>query len=183
MKNTFAMVQAIATQTLRGVTERDAVEAFTQRLHALSTAHDVLLQQSWSNAKLGDVVSAVLLTFIGSKNLESDGPPVNLGPRATLSVSLLLHELATNAMKYGSLLHPDGLVAITWRVRQVDGEDDLVLDWKETGGPPAVVPERKGFGSKLVCMGLVGTGGVDVSCLRSGFEAEFHAPLAQVQMS
>ncbi|WP_312224198.1 sensor histidine kinase [Rhizobium rhizoryzae] len=183
MKNTFAMVQAIATQTLRGVTERDAVEAFTQRLHALSTAHDVLLKQSWSNAKLGDVVSAVLSTFIGSKNLEVSGPLVNLGPRATLSVSLLLHELATNAMKYGSLLHPDGLVAITWRIRQVDGEDDLVLDWKETGGPPAVDPERKGFGSKLIRMGLVGTGGVDVSYLQSGFEAEFHAPLAQVQFS
>lgn len=183
MKNTFAMVQAIATQTLRSVADRAPVDAFTERLQALSTAHDVLLQQSWLNAKLGDVVSAVLATFMGEKNLEVDGPLVDLGPRATLSISLLLHELATNATKYGSLLNPDGLVMVTWHLRNLSGEDELVFNWKEKGGPPAVEPNRKGFGSKLIRMGLIGTGGVDVRFQLSGFEAEFHAPLAQVQMS
>jgi PAS domain S-box-containing protein len=183
MKNTFAMVQAIATQTLRSVADRTPVDAFTERLHALSTAHDVLLQQSWSNAKLGDVVSAVLANFMSAKNLAVDGPSVDLGPRATLSISLLLHELATNATKYGSLLNPDGHVEVTWHLQDVNGEDELVFRWKEKGGPPAVEPNGKGFGSKLIRMGLIGTGGVDVRFLLSGFEAEFHAPLAQVQMS
>ncbi len=183
MKNTFAMVQAIATQTLRSVAERGPVDAFTERLHALSTAHDVLLQQSWSNAKFGDVISAVLAAFMDAKKLEVDGPSVDLGARATLSISLLLHELATNATKYGSLSNLDGQVEVTWYMRNIDGEDELVFHWKEKGGPPAFDPNRNGFGSKLIRMGLIGTGGVDVRYKQSGFEAEFHAPLAQVQMS
>ncbi len=183
MKNTFAMVQAIATQTLRSVADRAPVDAFTERLQALSTAHDVLLQQSWKSAKLGDVVGAVLATFMDAKNLEVNGPSVDLGPRATLSLSLLLHELATNATKYGSLLNPDGLVVVTWYLRDFGGEDELVFSWKEKGGAPAVEPNGNGFGSKLIRMGLIGTGGVDVRYQLSGLEAEFHAPLAQVQMS
>lgn len=183
MKNTFAMVQAIATQTLRGVADREPVDAFTERLHALSTAHDVLLQQSWVDAKLGDVVRAVLESLISSPNLKIGGPNVTLGPRATLSVSLLLHELATNATKYGSLSSPAGRVSVTWRLAGEADDIELILDWQESGGPAAKEPDRKGFGSRLIRMGLVGTGGVQLRYLPSGFQAEFRAPLAQVQIS
>jgi two-component sensor histidine kinase len=183
MKNTFAMVQAIATQTLRKVSEREPVEAFTQRLHALSTAHDVLLKQSWAEAKIDEVVTAVLETLTDSSHFDIDGPPVHLGSRATLSISLLLHELLTNALKYGSLSVEGGSVAVNWHLVGGYGGEIFVLQWKEVNGPPAEKPNRNGFGSKLIQMGLVGTGGVEARFLPSGFEAEFRAPLAQVQLS
>lgn len=113
MKNTLAMVQAIATQTLRGVTEKEAVAAFRRRLHAIASAHNVLLQQKWSAAPIGAVVEAVLGTFEMNDRFDVSGPEVVLGPRATLSLSLLLHELATNALKYGALSSEMGRVAVT----------------------------------------------------------------------
>lgn len=182
MKNTFAMIQAIAAQTLRPIPDREPVDAFMQRLHALSTAHDVLLQQNWAEAKIGDVVSAVLGALVDPSRFRLDGPSVDLGARATLSISLLLHELATNALKYGALSVAEGSVCVRWGVeRQEDGADELVLSWDEENGPPAVEPTRKGFGSKLIKMGLVGTGQVRLSYAPSGFSAEFKAPLVQVQ--
>lgn len=183
MKNSFAMVQAIASQTLRGVADRGPVEAFNQRLHALSAAHDVLLQGSWTEAKLGEIVAGVLGTFAERAAFDIGGPDVNLGARATLALSMLLHELATNALKYGSLSAQNGRVTVDWHLERHEGEERLVLRWKEVGGPPAHEPDRKGFGSKLIRMGLVGTGGVEVRYTSSGFEAEFHAALAQLQHS
>lgn len=183
MKNSFAMIQAIATQTLRGVAEREPVEAFTKRLQALSSAHDVLLKQNWQAASLDDAIRNVLETLCHAQSLDISGPPVALGPRATLSVSLLLHELATNALKYGSLSVDGGRVHIAWRLTGRSGAEELVLDWQETGGPAALEPTRKGFGSKLIKMGLSGTGGADMRYLPAGFQAEFTAPLAELQQA
>ncbi|MDO3441375.1 sensor histidine kinase [Agrobacterium sp. V1] len=184
MKNMFAMIQAIATQTLRPITQREPVDAFTKRLHALSTAHNVLLQQNWTEAKLLDVVSSVMGTFTDSARFQLEGPTVNLGPSATLSLSLILHELATNALKYGALSVPEGSVSASWDVvTLIEGSENLVFSWRELNGPPAIEPTRKGFGTKLINMGLVGTGGVRLSYEHSGFSAEFKAPLLQVQAS
>ena len=183
LKNTLAMVQAIATQTLKGVSERDAVDAYTRRIHALSAAHDVLLQQSWAAARLRAVVGAVLDAFGQPERFDLSGPDINLGPRATLSLSLLLHELATNASKYGALSTEGGRVSLDWRVEPHADGPELVLDWTERGGPPPVQPERRGFGSRLIRMGLVGTGGAELRYAPAGFQAEFRAALAQVQHS
>jgi two-component sensor histidine kinase/PAS domain-containing protein len=183
MKNTFAMVQAIATQTLRSVEDRGPVEAFTQRLHALSAAHDVLLRGSWTAADFDDVVETVLSAVSDPERFEVSGPAIQLGARAALSVSLLLHELATNALKYGALSVETGRITVTWDIAGHGEEAELIMYWRERGGPPAREPESKGFGSKLINMGLVGTGGVALRYLPSGFEGQFNAPLAQVQHS
>jgi two-component sensor histidine kinase len=183
LKNTFAMVQAIAVQTFRGVTDQANITAFIQRIHALSAAQDELVEQNWTSAKLDLVVPKALGSFCDVDRFEISGPSVELGPRSTLSVSLLLHELVTNAMKHGALSAEAGKVRVHWEITSFGSETELLLEWVETGGPVAQPPTRKGFGSKLIAMGLVGTGGVDLRYLPSGFIAAFKAPLSQVQAS
>lgn len=186
LKNTLAMVLSIAGQTLRKVTDREPIEAFEKRIHALSTAHDVLLQQTWSSAPMRRIVDSVMKSAHGLDRIDVAGPDIFLGPRATLSLSLLLHELATNAAKYGGMSVPDGRVSITWRLTG-EGEDAVVqLDWVERGGPPPQAPgtsNRKGFGSRLIQMGLAGTGGVELRYPMLGFEATMRAPYQQLQLS
>jgi len=183
MKNMLAMVQAIASQTLKGVTEQDAIAGFRQRLHALSRAHDVLLQQSWAVAPMREVTQTVLRASSQMERVTVEGPDVTLGPRATLSLSLLLHELATNAAKYGALSVEGGHVAVSWTLHGGGGSEELVFTWQESGGPPVVEPTRKGFGSRLIRSGLIGTGGVTLRYPPNGFEAEMRACLEQVQIS
>jgi two-component sensor histidine kinase len=109
------------------------------------------------------------------------GPETDLGPRATLS--LLLHELATNAIKYGALLTEEGRVAVTWKRSGTGESEELFLSWKEQGGPTPVAPSRRGFGSRLISMGLIETGGAQLDYPQDGFEGVFTAPLVQVQQS
>ena len=177
LKNTLALVQAIASQTLRGIADKDAVRAFELRVDALSRAHDVLLQQSWAAANMHDIMTGVLGMHGNLDRIDLEGPTVNVGSKAALSLSLLFHELATNAIKYGALSVPGGRVAITWRKQ----DQRLILTWDEKGGPPALPPTRIGLGSRLVNMGLVGTGGVNKSYAASGFRVEFKADLSAVE--
>ena len=172
LKNTLAMVQAIAAQTLRGVTDRDAVRALEQRLTTLSRAHDILLQRSWVSADIRDVVTGTLALHADAIRLRVEGSDLALGPRGVLSLSMLLHELATNAAKYGALSAAGGFVSVTWTI--TDGT--LALTWQERAGPPIVEPPtRGGFGSRLIRMGLVGTGGSDLRYEPCGLRAEFQA--------
>ena len=179
MKNMLAMIQAIAMQTLKRVTEQDAVAGFRQRLHALASAQDVLLQADWAAAPMRQVVATVLRASAPAERFTTGGPEVTLGPRATLSLSLLLHELATNAAKYGALSTEHGRVTAEWRIEAGTGE--LVFAWTERGGPPVAPPTRTGFGSRLIGAGLAGTGGVTLRYRPDGFEAEMRATLEQVQ--
>lgn len=180
LKNTLSIVQAIAAQTLRNVTEKDAVAAFNGRLHALSSAHDVLLQQSWSTARLRDVIGKVMHLHAGDGKIVMSGPEVPLGPKAGLSLSLLLHELGTNAIKYGALSTDTGTVSISWHVSDDQEKPILTLKWEEKGGPPASEPERRGFGSRLIRMGIAGTGDVEKNFTPGGLVATFRAPLSLV---
>lgn len=179
LKNTLAMVQAIAGQTLKRVTERDAVASFEQRLGALASAHDVLLGKGWSSADLHSVATGVLEVLDGRDRFRVAGPEIDLGPRAALSASLLLHELGTNAVKYGALSVDSGTVSVGWAVE--DGL--LVLRWTEEGGPPAMVPKRHGFGSRLINMGLLGTGGVATHYDDTGFSATITAPVSELHQA
>ena len=180
LKNTLSIVQAIAAQTLRNVTEKEAVAAFNGRLQALSSAHNVLLQQSWSTARLREVIGRVMHLHAGDGKVIMSGPEVPLGPKAGLSLSLLLHELGTNAIKYGALSTDAGQVDISWHVSDDTEKPILTLKWEEKGGPPAAEPERRGFGSRLIRMGIAGTGDVEKNFAPSGLIATFRAPLSLV---
>ncbi|BCP53757.1 hypothetical protein K32_23740 [Kaistia sp. 32K] len=181
LKNTLAMVQAIAGQTLKNVTERDAVEAFVGRLQSLSAAHDVLLQQSWSAARIRDIVEEIARTHAEPGRITIAGPDINIGPKAALSLSLILHELATNAAKYGSLSNDVGLVDISWRVEGSADGSRLEFRWEEKDGPLVREPLHRGFGSRLIRMGLAGSGDVDKRYLSTGLIAVFRAPMGLVQ--
>ena len=180
LKNTLSMVQAIATQTLRPVAERDLVEAFEKRLHALSTAHDILFEQNWTSASVYAVVDRTMNGLGVRDRIDAQGPDVRFGPKGSLSLSLLIHELTTNAMKYGALSNDSGRVAIDWRIEGTGQDAIFHLSWRETGGPAPREPQRRGFGSKLIRMGLIGTGGVLVSYDLPGFSAEMTAVLLQL---
>ena len=181
LKNTLALVQALATQTLKGVAERDAVQAFERRLFALSKAHDVLLQDDWTAASISTVVRGVLSLHDDANRIEAAGPKIDLGPKATLSLSMILHELATNAAKYGALSVESGRISLSWTIEPADDGPTLAVTWEEHGGPPVSEPLRRGFGSRLIRTGLVGSGGVDLRYRPDGLHAEFRSPLSIVQ--
>jgi PAS domain S-box-containing protein len=146
VKNTLAMVQAITTQTLRTAPDLPAArEAVERRIHSMAQAHDLLTSLSWKGANMTDVVARALKAFTPTQ-IQVSGEPVELSSRHTLALSLALHELATNATKYGALSGPGGSVKVTWTV--LAGK--LRLNWQESGGPPVASPTRKGFGTRLL---------------------------------
>ncbi|MGP4806379.1 PAS domain-containing protein [Agrobacterium cavarae] len=180
IKNTMSVVQAIANQTLGKANDQGAVAAFGKRLGALASAHDVLTRDNWSMATFGDVARSALATF-GEDRFTLSGPEVTIGPRATLALTLMLHELATNAAKYGALSASEGDVLVNWALRR-DGDNEVLdLTWVERGGPPAMEPTQKGFGSRLIRMGLSGSGGVTLRYESEGLTVEATAPLYQIQ--
>jgi two-component sensor histidine kinase len=181
MKNTMALVQAVASQTLKNVPDKAPVKAFSDRLMALSMAHDVLLQQDWRSAPVRSIVDTAICIFNDVGRFDISGAKVTLGSRSALSLSLLLHELTTNAIKYGALSNDTGRVEIAWNIEQSNGDAVFRLTWREAGGPDVAPPQRQGFGSRLLRMGLAGTGGGQLRYLRKGLEAEFLAPLAELQ--
>lgn len=152
VKNTLSTVQSLALQTFKDVSDKSAVNAFEARLLALSSAHDVLTRESWEGAGLRDVVEQAIAPhrseFDGRFVL--DGPEVRLTPKSALAMAMGLHELCTNAAKYGALSSPNGSISITWAVAEGDSAAQLCLHWQERGGPIVQEPRRKGFGSLLI---------------------------------
>lgn len=182
VKNTLATVQSIAAQTLRGADPaiRKGLEA---RILALAAAHDVLTRDGWAGANIDEVVAGVLAPHGGVDGVRFrvQGPALRLVPRVAVTLSMALHELATNALKYGALSVQAGHVAIAWET--VAGDPALFrLRWTERGGPPVVAPERAGFGTRLIERSLAHDLG---GTTRIAFEAEgvscvVEAPLAGV---
>jgi PAS domain S-box-containing protein len=147
IKNTLATVHAIAAQTLREAPP-GAVESFLARLHALGEAHDLLTIDRWEKAPLREVVARALQPF--GERITLSGPPVCLPAQTSLMLTMCLHELATNAVKYGALSKDSGKVGVDWEVNGNGGQLRVRLAWQETGGPPVTAPARKGFGSRLI---------------------------------
>jgi len=178
VKNTLATVQAIARQSFRssavGSQERDTFEA---RLQAMSRAHDLLTRESWDGTDMAAVVGEVLAPYQGER-FQIGGPDLRLTPRMALALTLALHELATNAAKYGALSVPTGQVAITWTVTPGDSPN-LTLRWQESGGPPVVPPKEKGFGSRLIerSLALELGGEVHISYEPRGVVCDVSAPV------
>ncbi len=152
VKNTLATVQAIVSQTLRSTPEPEAAFQRVQaRLLALSNTHNLLNATSWTAADLADVLNAELRPYLGyGDRVVLEGGHVALDPKTALAFGLIVHELATNAAKYGSLSLPAGRVEVSWRVVGENEEPSVELLWREIGGPAVAPPSRRGFGSRLV---------------------------------
>jgi two-component sensor histidine kinase len=180
VKNTLATVQSIAAQTLRSEGDPEAVrEAFTARLMALSTAHDVLTRESWEGAELAQIVASAIRPFEGVRGrFVIDGPAVWLEPKSALAIAMALHELGVNAVKYGALTAEGGRVELSWRIPEAD---QLHLTWREAGGPSVTPPARAGFGSRLIQRGLAGElgGHAEIRFEPSGVVCEITAALGR----
>lgn len=161
VRNTLTTVQAVAGQTLQGISAGER-QAFNARLRALATAHDVLTQKNWNRARLSDLVNGALGIFQDGKSprVFIEGPAeVWFDASKSSLLTMVFHELGTNAVKYGALSNDQGQVHITWKALRDNGAELVRLDWRETGGPPVAAPSRKGFGSFLVERALQGEKG------------------------
>lgn len=186
VKNVMATVQAIASQTLSSATSVEEARAtFGSRLIALGKSHDLLTRENWAGADLRDIVSETVEPHsVRSNRFRIIGPHIWMVPSAALSIAMALHELATNAAKYGALTNEKGHVDIVWQLTGVGKDRRLSLRWSESGGPPVVPPIRKGFGSRLVQRVLAAElgGKVDVAYEPSGVVCTVDAPLPDGQV-
>ena len=152
LKNVLTVVQSVSRQTLRSAPDLPtASENLAARLVALGGATDVLTNASWRAADLRDLMERTLAPHgeLG-RRIVLDGPRVMLQPQVAVAMALALHELATNAAKYGALSNDTGRVDVSWRVDGTGPEAAFRLDWREEGGPPVAAPTRRGFGSTLI---------------------------------
>jgi PAS domain S-box-containing protein len=185
VKNTLATVQSLAMQTSHGTDSLVGFrEAFEGRLIALSQAHDQLTRRHWQNADLRDIVTTTTAPYGGQspERIEIEGEDITIAPRVALTLALALHELTTNAAKYGALSVPTGRVAVSWRLMQEAPRPRLAIDWREHDGPPVSVPSRRGFGSRFV-VGSISSelqGSVRLDFEAAGLHCAMQIPLAVV---
>jgi PAS domain S-box-containing protein len=154
VKNTLSILQSIATQSMRGHDNLEAgLAAFNGRLQALAEATAAVSESDWEDASIISIIDRVLAPHRtpGDNRFEINGPDVLVPPRFANALALALHELATNATKYGALTSQTGRVSVTWTLSP---EQRLSLEWKERDGPPVVQPERRGFGTRMIERGL-----------------------------
>jgi len=183
-KNSLAMVQAIASQTLASATSLEAAKlAFDSRLGALARGHDLLTHGNWVGTDLTSVVKATIEPHGGGVNrFHIEGPKVELSPATALTFTLALHELCTNAAKYGALSVRKGHVTIVWQLTGEGADSRLQLRWTENGGPTVKQPVRKNFGSRLIeqALAMELNGDVRIEYLPSGVVCNIDAPLPAI---
>ncbi len=157
VKNTLATVQSLATQTARGTDSPEAFrKSFEGRLIALSQAHDQLTRRHWKSADLRDIVVGATSPHLARSQESQDqitveGEPITVTPRVALTLALGLHELTTNASKYGALSKPAGRIVVRWWIERRPSQLSLLwIEWREHGGPTVAVPERQGFGTRFI---------------------------------
>jgi PAS domain S-box-containing protein len=183
VKNTLATIQSIAAQTVRnGKEPREIFQAFESRLVSLSDAHNLLTQKSWEGADVAEIVQRATRPFEADDRhtIESGGPAVWLRAESALGLAMALHELATNAVKYGALSAEDGTVSVRWSYDPATYR--FQLDWIEAGGPAVEPPDRRGFGLRLVQRALGGETGAEteVSFRPEGLHCRLTATLPPV---
>lgn len=158
VKNTLATVQSIAAQSLREASDVESVRGnFENRLIALSQAHNLLTRDGWRGANLAELALTELRPYCdpGAERIDLQGPAVWLAPNTAVALGMALHELTTNAVKYGALSDPKGRILLDWSLaEQGAGDERLTLRWREVDGPPVVPPSRRGFGTRLIVGGL-----------------------------
>ena len=153
VKNTLATVQSLARQSRGGEAQAEQLEA---RILALSKTHDLLTREDWSGASLREVMESELSPYRnGADHITIVGPDVALPPRYVLAIGMTMHELTTNAAKYGALSVEQGRISVTWHLKMGEaGGRLLYLDWHESGGPEVGPPQRRGFGTRLIAGGI-----------------------------
>lgn len=186
VKNTLATIQALAAQTFRSAGSLEqARDAFFGRLQSLARTHELLTEARWEGADLGEIARRTLEAHAGDAEgrYSIEGPAVRLTPQAAASLSMALHELATNAVKHGALSQPGGRVALSWSVHGSPVGQDLRLDWRETGGPPVAAPAAEGFGARLLTRALPADleGKVELTYAPDGVACLIEAPMAQIR--
>lgn len=166
VKNMLANVGALVNQARREVTSnRDVYDKLTKRIQGLSKTHALLTAEKWSSANLRSIIAPETTAVYGEERVTLSGPEINVNSQATLSIGMTIHELATNAAKYGAFSTEVGHVSISWsRVNDASG-DRLILEWKEEGGPTIQKPETIGFGSQLISSTVGGSLGGEVEYL------------------
>jgi PAS domain S-box-containing protein len=179
IKNTLTLVQSIADQTFRNANvDPEVQQSFAGRLISLGNIHSVLTQRSWSSAELHETIISALGPYnsLGREVFGVRGPSLRLTPRAAVSLSMAIHELCTNAVKYGALSVSTGRVEITWTL----GASMLSWTWREQSGPTVVPPVRTGFGSRLIAQFLAAqlNAHVKIDYKPSGVVCSISAPLS-----
>ena len=158
VKNTLSIVQALAMQSFNDRADPlSSRQTFDARLVALSAAHNLLTTQNWERAGLLDIIKASVAATAGASvnRVSIHGPDILIAPQTAVSIAMAIHELCTNAIKYGALSNDTGMVDVRWTAALADcGEVDLAINWSESGGPPVVPPSRRGFGTRLIERGL-----------------------------
>lgn len=152
-KNLLAVIQAMARQTARHTGSiEDFLNQFSSRLQALAASHDLLIRESWTGASLRELIHLHLVGFLERDNgqVVLDGPEVGLKPDAAQNLGLALHELATNAAKFGALSVPDGRLSISWTKSRGLDDDAIIIDWHEQSGPKVKPRRKRGFGSLVI---------------------------------
>lgn len=185
VKNTLATVQSIANQTVhRAKSPSDFAASFGGRLQSLAKTHSLLTQSTWQGAELSELIRDQLPFGDGEdERITCSGPLVMLNAQAALHLSLVLHELATNAIKHGALSDRRGRLSIRWMVR-TETERKLVLQWQERGGPTVTVPQSRGFGTTLIEKSLEAHGGVtSIRYEAEGVTCEVILPLPETETS
>ncbi|MFN2258309.1 MAG: sensor histidine kinase [Parasphingopyxis sp.] len=177
VKNTLALVQSLAMQSFKPGVDPDAArEIFQTRLGALAAAHDLLTREHWEGATLGELIAAATDNHIGDDGqIEATGPALRIAPRAAVSLAMALHELCTNAAKYGALSGAEGRISIAWQV-----EDGMLrLGWREQGGPEVSQPDSRGFGLRMIERALASdlAGEVVMDFDPAGLRCHIEAPL------
>jgi two-component system, chemotaxis family, CheB/CheR fusion protein len=151
VKNTLATVASIVNQTVSSKTARtELVETLKNRIGSLAATHNLLTLDDWRDASLRQILMAELTPFDHLGRVTVTGPDVRLPPKHALTITLTLHELATNAAKYGALAHPDGKLAIDWKVNVDSAGRRLILTWVESGVPPITGKIKESFGTRLI---------------------------------
>ncbi|HVF84044.1 MAG TPA: PAS domain S-box protein [Sphingomicrobium sp.] len=179
-KNLLAIIQSVAQQSFKGARDpADMLRSFEGRLGALAAAHGVLTREKWEAAPIRRVICDTITAVKSDDHrLELDGPDLMVPPKTGVSLAMAIHELVTNALKYGSFSGEDGRVLIRWGVE----EGRLKLEWREEGGPPVSPPERRGFGSRMIERGLAAEldGQVRIDFRPEGVVCTVDAPMPEI---
>ncbi|MGB8610026.1 MAG: MASE1 domain-containing protein [Pseudolabrys sp.] len=183
VKNLLARVAVISSYTRLGSSSVDEfVQVLDRRIHSMAAAHSLLSQNRWNGVNLADLVDSQLAPYATAANMTIGGPDVVLGPTVTQAVAMALHELVTNAVKYGALSSPNGHVSVKWNRQPADGASTRVkIEWRENGGPPVVTPAKSGYGMSLIREMIPHElgGAVDLAFVTEGVCCEIDVPLEQ----